>query len=562
MAHFFTEVGGTIFSMTGREADTHVSRLADAIAWPVLASVVYLLAAEVAFSVGTLSDKIFAPFWPPNVVLFCALLLAPYSRWWIFILAAFPAHVLAEMKVGMPLDQMVVAFVTNCLIAVLNALCTRKLLAGQVGLASFQHALLYVVSTGAINPAVVAVAGAAVRILGGGAVSNYWTYWAEWFAANALAQLAFGPMVLAFITNAEGRLVWRNRRSLAEALLLVIGLSGACFLAFRTPVDAAFLPALLYAPLPFLVWAAVRFGVVGSSGAILTVTVLCIWAALRGGTSFSANDPESNVLGLQLFLMGLSIPTLLLGASVEAMRHAERKAAELTRTVLALHDEDRRRTALALHDGVCQDLVAASLLANRLKEVIPARRPATIEEVQKKLQSSIGGLREASYLLHPPMLEEAGLEAAVRSFVHTFTRRTGVEVDVDIASTFGRLPRDTEIVLFRFVQEALANVSQHSGRTTARVKASFAETSESRRVVVLTVEDRGAGTAERARVPHLLRKMTPIAIKHDSSLASVRARLSRIGGELQIDSIAGRTILRAVVRIPNTHVSVGAAITA
>ena len=68
---------------------------------PLAVALIYYLGAEAAFFVGTLSDKIFAPFWPPNIVLFCALLLSPYQRWWLFILAVFPAHVLAELRVGM-----------------------------------------------------------------------------------------------------------------------------------------------------------------------------------------------------------------------------------------------------------------------------------------------------------------------------------------------------------------------------------------------------------------------------------------------------------------------------
>jgi len=67
---------------------------------PVLFGIAYLLGAEGAFLVGTLSDKIFAPFWPPNVILFCGLLLAPERRWWLYIAAAFPFHVLAELHVG------------------------------------------------------------------------------------------------------------------------------------------------------------------------------------------------------------------------------------------------------------------------------------------------------------------------------------------------------------------------------------------------------------------------------------------------------------------------------
>src|SRR5262245_50832330 len=81
----------------------------------------YFVGAEIAFFIGTLSDKIFAPLWPPNTVLFCALVLAPPKRWWIYILAALPAHIVVELGVGMGALQLLIAFITNVLIAVVSA---------------------------------------------------------------------------------------------------------------------------------------------------------------------------------------------------------------------------------------------------------------------------------------------------------------------------------------------------------------------------------------------------------------------------------------------------------
>ena len=85
---------------------------------PVFIAVAYYLGAEAAFLVGTLSDRVFAPFWPPNVILFCALVFAPYRRWWLYIAFSFPAHVIAELGVGMSWPPLLVAFATNCSVAV------------------------------------------------------------------------------------------------------------------------------------------------------------------------------------------------------------------------------------------------------------------------------------------------------------------------------------------------------------------------------------------------------------------------------------------------------------
>src|SRR4029078_9989975 len=82
----------------------------------VIVALAYYLGAELAFLIGTISDRIFAPFWSPKLVLFCALLVTPPRRWWIFILAAFPAHIAAEARIGMPAGQLLLAFAHNCFV--------------------------------------------------------------------------------------------------------------------------------------------------------------------------------------------------------------------------------------------------------------------------------------------------------------------------------------------------------------------------------------------------------------------------------------------------------------
>src|SRR5262252_5587014 len=108
----------------------HLGWAAGDLRGPILVSVAYFLGAESAFVVGTLSDRIFAPFWPPNVILFAVLLRAPVSRWWLYVVAVVPAHVLAELHIGMQLVPMAVALATNCMVAVLCALAVRQQLEG------------------------------------------------------------------------------------------------------------------------------------------------------------------------------------------------------------------------------------------------------------------------------------------------------------------------------------------------------------------------------------------------------------------------------------------------
>src|SRR5580765_455054 len=105
----------------GQSGELSGNNLAKTVRSFFIVATAYYLGAEIAFLVGTLSDKIFARFLPLNVVIFCPLFLSPPRRQWIYILAVLTAHVAAELRVGMPITQLFVSFVTNCLVAAVNA---------------------------------------------------------------------------------------------------------------------------------------------------------------------------------------------------------------------------------------------------------------------------------------------------------------------------------------------------------------------------------------------------------------------------------------------------------
>src|SRR5688572_8610080 len=130
---------------------------------PLLTGLGYLIGAEAAFAIGTLSDDFFAPFWPPNSVLFTAFLFAKYRHWWLYVAAVLPVHVVVEWQVAMPATQIVVAFATNCAVAMLNALTIKHLVVSPPWLNSFPRAMLFIIATACINPALIALGGAFVR---------------------------------------------------------------------------------------------------------------------------------------------------------------------------------------------------------------------------------------------------------------------------------------------------------------------------------------------------------------------------------------------------------------
>ncbi len=515
---------------------------------PIAVAFLYFVGAEAAFYIGTLSDQIFALFWPPNVILFCALLIVPQRRWWTYVAAAFPAHVAAEFTVGMPAPQLLLAFATNCLVVLPTAWAVRRFVGGPPWFGSWRTASRYIVITAGIGPAVAALGGAFVPIMGGGPLADYWIFWSHWYFANALPNLTLGPAFLIWFSDLARTGGWNpSRRDLEGAVLGVVLLAACLAVALPDPVEDALGPTMLFLPLPLLVWAAVRFGEKGASAASLMVAVIFTWDALHGGPLFQHPNPERSLRALQLFLTGISIPILLLGAVIDELRRSERTTRELAASLMRAQDDERRRIARDLHDSTGQNIIAATLVASRVEQALPESARAEFHQLGDLLQQSIREIRTVSYLLHPPLLDEAGLGLAVRNYVEGFSKRSGIVVDLDLPSDLERMSPEAELALFRVVQEALTNVSRHSGSATACIRIA-PESHAGMAVVVLTVEDAGSG------MPHIVgirrrRGSTSAGAGSGVGLASMRERLQQVGGRLDIQSEIGRTVVTATVPV-------------
>jgi PAS domain S-box-containing protein len=240
------------------------------------------------------------------------------------VFAVLPAHALAELGVGMGLAQMLLAFATNVLVSAMSAAAVRYFLPGPPWLRTVRSALIYILVGVVVSPAFAALPGAFVRMLGNGSLADYGTYWTQWYASNALGAITLGSLFMTWYGSRELSALPVAR--LVEPLSLGVLLIGVSVVAFDlAPSYAAtgFLPAVLYAPLPILMWITIRFGTRGASAAIMVLTAVSIIRSLHGSSMFALQDPETNVLAFQLFLLGVATPLLLLGASVEQARDAE-----------------------------------------------------------------------------------------------------------------------------------------------------------------------------------------------------------------------------------------------
>lgn len=202
--------------------------------------------------------------------------------------------------------------------------------------------------------------------------------------------------------------------------------------------------------------------------------------------------------------------------------------------LLRTQDEERRRIARELHDGVGQYLAGISMTLESLKAgaaASPALLVQKIEEATRSTEACISEVRTISHLLHPPLLEELGLASAAQWFVEGFAVRSGIRTEIHIPENLPRLGGEIEIVLFRVLQESLTNIYRHSGSKTAVVSVG-----RDSQQVWLEVRDQGNGATKPS---------TPF--RPGMGITGMRERVKDIGGVLEIASDGEGTRVRAVI---------------
>ncbi len=243
----------------------------------------------------------------------------------------------------------------------------------------------------------------------------------------------------------------------------------------------------------------------------------------------------------------VSVPIIpeLLRAKVRVFADLHRKTRQLgimnhelrrlSGSMMAAQDEERRRIARELHDSLGQELSAAKMVADRIQARSAESKDLAAAEVSTLIDHALQQVRSISHLLHPPLLDEAGLRSALEWYVDGFTRRSSIETAIDIVPPdFPRLAPELETAIFRIVQEALTNVFRHSQARKASVSLVIADT-----FVSVSVRDDGRGMAD-----HTM-KFRPGTI--GIGLGGMRQRAKEFGGELRLRDANPGTLVEVVI---------------
>lgn len=225
-------------------------------------------------------------------------------------------------------------------------------------------------------------------------------------------------------------------------------------------------------------------------------------------------------------------------ARTAALRIAEDRLRRLSGRLMQSQDDERRRIARELHDSLGQYLVASkmSLDLASMNGSNSDRIKDCLADAINQIEKAISETRTISHLLHPPLLDEVGLESALVWYAEGFAKRSGIAVDVDIADSIGRLSTDIETAVFRVVQECLTNVHRHSGSQTASVRLYRTDGD-----LKLEVRDQGKGMPAGSLSGEA---QSALGV----GLQGIRERVLQLRGKLEIVSNegAGTTVVAAI----------------
>jgi PAS domain S-box-containing protein len=281
-------------------------------------AVAYYLTAELGAALAFPSAGV-SLLWAPNAILLAALVLAKRKHWWVYLAMVLPAHLLAQLP-NVPLAVLGIQYVVNCSTALIGAFALSAF-APDAGRFNSVRAAIGLIAFGALLAPVSTSILLAAAFLALGRIDNFWVTVFARALTNAFAILTLVPLIVraAAWIRTGGHPVPAMRA--AEGCLLFVMLAATGITVFAAPaIGVTDSPAILYAPVPLLLWAAMRFGVVGACGSILLLGTLATWGIVNHMGPFIVQPPPQNAVSAVLYFVALCAPLLLMAAALEERR--------------------------------------------------------------------------------------------------------------------------------------------------------------------------------------------------------------------------------------------------
>ncbi len=302
--------------------EEHSGALLRTVCGVVAAAVCYYVATRIAWALCFPDSKV-SLFFPPHAVLVSILLLVPTRQWWAYTLAAVSAHFLATQQAHWPTLYALHCEAFDAVQNVATAAGIRMLIKSPLKAITLRDAIIFGLVAVVLVPFGTAFWGAAFTVSNGFG-THYWIEWRNLGISNAVTAVVLVPV---FLLGAHDLFVRRPkvpfRRALEAALVFACTVAIGILVFDKTPAGLGTSPPLLYTPIPLLIWAALRFGLGGTSASMLIITSQAIWGTMHGRGPFLNQTPVENALALQLFLLMTATPLMLLAVVIEEERRSK-----------------------------------------------------------------------------------------------------------------------------------------------------------------------------------------------------------------------------------------------
>ena len=534
LGHVFFNSGVDRGTKPRADVARRLGRLARNALVPLLVAISYYSGSKIGFFLTPPNTPI-STFWPPNALLLAAFLLTQRRRWWTLMLAVLPVHLLVQLHTGVPLARALGWFVGNTGEALLGAICIshfRK----QYRLGSVRGMTTFLTFGVILGPLATSFLDAGVVSMTGRS-GDYWMLWLTRLSSNMIANMTIVPTVLFFLRNSKS---WFRKVTLErwfEAGVLILGVVFVSVLVFHkeSAWGSAVSALCLFAPLPFLLWAAVRFGPGAFSASMLVVTLISSWNAVHGRGLLTSTMPASeNILYLNILLTLFALPSIVLATVIADRRQAEGLLKNTRNTLIHEQEQERYRIARELHGNLAQQLTLLGLEFDQFRtELDPAMR-ARLQMLHDQLAGISNSTRDLSHELHPFVLEYLGVAAALR----TLCRRAGTHRKLKVVfseqNVPDRLDAGISLCLYRVAQEALQNMTSHGEALAVMVELKVEKEHAWLRIL-------GEG----------IRLNQEEELHHGSrGFSSARARLLDLNGAFNVTSTPQGTKIEASVPVP------------
>jgi two-component system sensor histidine kinase UhpB len=497
----------------------------------LLVALGYYAGSQVGFLLTPKGAQI-AAFWPPNAILLAALLLTSRRIWWVLILAVFPAHLLIQLRMGIPLASALSWFVGNVGEALLGAIGVRFFKKDKPLFESV-YGLIVFLTFGVLLPTLATSFLDAAGVILTGLGQNYWTLWTTRLTSNILADLTIVPTIVVFGVKGVSWFRTANAAAYGESAALAVSTVVVSLLVFGKESATSSFWAFLYALLPLLMWALLRFGSGAVSASLLAVVLISSWDTMRGRGPLGSQSIDFAVLSLH-YLLTIPVTSFMLSGAILAERRRDQYSlrAEYGNLVHAQNLE-HYRIARELHDNILQRLTLVGLHLDELRAASLVFTKTPFNNLYDQISDISNRIRDLSHDLHPFMLEYLGLPRALRKLCRDSGARCGVTIEFSEYGATALLPSDISTCLFRVAQEALQNIVQYSHAKTVVLELKLAN-----KAVVLRVSDSGVG----------FDALGPQGV----GLAFMREQVLAQGGTLEITSVpSGGTVIEASFSIEN-----------